>query len=309
VKVSFIATVYNEESAVKPLLQSLFSQSKFPDEIIIVDGGSTDNTVSEISSFKFPDSCDKAKIKLLFKTGNRSVGRNEAIKNSTSEIIVCSDSGCTLDKDWIKNITKPFANSKVDVVAGYYKGEGKKIFEKCLIPYVLVMPDRVDSRNFLPATRSMAFRKSIWEKVKGFPEEFSNNEDYVFAKRLKKINANILFEKKAIVNWIPRANLKESFIMFYRFAKGDAESHIIRPKVILIFLRYTVGIFLIVPYAISKSDLLLNILFFIMPAYILWSIIKNYKYVGDSRAIFHLPLIQITSDVAVMVGTVRGLIG
>jgi glycosyltransferase involved in cell wall biosynthesis len=306
-KVTFVATVFNEEKNIKPLLESLFSQSKFPDEIIIVDGGSTDNTVSEISSFKFPESGSNAKIKLLFKKGNISVGRNEAIKSANNEIIVCSDAGCILDKDWIKNIIKPFENKNVDVVAGYYKGNAKTIFQKCLVPYVLVMPDKADVNNFLPATRSMAFKKSIWKKMGEFDEKISYSEDYAFAKKLKKNKANIVFEKKAVVSWMPRDNFGSAFLMFYRFAKGDAESRILRPKVVLIFLRYLIGLFLIIFYITFKSQVILNILYLMLFLYILWSIIKNYKYVKKIGAILFLLLLQIESDIAVMLGTIRGL--
>lgn len=302
-KVSFIATVYNEEATVERLLQSLFCQSKFPDEIIIVDGGSTDNTVAEISSFQFPVFNARAKIKLIFKKGNRSVGRNEAIKNANNEIIACSDAGCILDKDWMKNIIKPFASSEVDVVAGYYKGIAKTVFQKCLIPYVLVMPDKVNAGNFLPASRSMAFRKSIWEKVGGFDEKYSHNEDYAFAHKLKKNGAHIVFKKNAIANWIPRNNFKDSFRMFFRFAKGDAQSHIFRPKVMMIFLRYLIGLLLALFYLITKSHLILNTLYLILFVYIFWSIIKNFKYVRRIGAIYYLPLIQITSDIAIILGT------
>jgi glycosyltransferase involved in cell wall biosynthesis len=307
-KISFITTVYNEGSTIKPLLQSLFAQSRFPEEIIIVDGGSTDDTISEISNFKFPVSDAKAKIKLIFKKGNRSVGRNKAINNASGEVIVCSDAGCVLDRDWIKNIIKPFSNPKIDVVAGYYEGKARTIFEKCLIPYVLVMPDKVNKSNFLPATRSIAFKKSIWKKVGGFPEEFSNNEDYVFAKKLKKINATIVFEEKAIVYWTPRSDFEDAFIMFYRFAKGDAESCIFRPKVSFIFLRYIAGMILLVTYVLLKSYFILNTVCIILSAYILWAIIKNYRYVKDLRAVFLLPLIQFTSDIAVILGTISGVI-
>ena len=304
-KVSFIATVYNEEASVGALLDSIIKQSKMPEEIIIVDGGSTDNTLSVISNFQFPIS--KNKLKVISMKGNRAVGRNEAINKASNEIIVCSDSGCILDEDWVKNITKPFEKD-IDVVAGYYKGNAKTIFQKCLIPYVLVMPDKVNKNNFLPASRSMAFKKSIWKKAGSFPEKFGNNEDYVFAKRLKEINAKIVYTEKAIVYWMPRSNLKDAFTMFYRFAKGDSESRIFRHKVVLIFVRYVVGIIFIFLFLIFKSYIILNTLYLILVLYILWSIIKNYKYVKDVRAIILLPLIQIASDKAVILGTINGLL-
>lgn len=307
-KVSFIATVYNEESSVGKFLQSLFSQSKLPDEIIIVDGGSTDKTVSGIKHYA--SSIDKEfrgiKLKVLIKKGNRSVGRNKAIKQAVNDIIVCSDAGCILDKDWVRNIAKPFENPKIDVVAGYYKGSARTIFEKCLIPYVLVMSDRVKAKNFLPASRSMAFRKSIWRKAGGFPKEYSNNEDYVFAKRLRKNNANIVFEKRSIVYWTPRSNIKDAFIMFYRFAKGDAESRIFRPKVLLIFLRYIIAFTILFLFLFLKLNLILNTLCLLLFVYVAWAISKNYRYVNNWKALYLLPEIQIVSDVAILSGTIAG---
>jgi hypothetical protein len=39
----------------------------------------------------------------------------------------------------------------------------------------------------------------------------------------------------------------------------------------------------------------------------LWSIIKNFKYVRRAAAVYYLPMIQLASDFAVMLGTVKGL--
>jgi glycosyltransferase involved in cell wall biosynthesis len=317
-KISFISTILNEQNSVDKFLNSIFVQTRMPDEVIIVDGGSTDNTISEISNFKFPPlrqgfagraiSNTKTRIKLIFKKGNRSVGRNEAIKVSSNEIIVCSDAGCILDENWVSNIVKPFEDSKIDVAAGYYQGLAKTNFQKCLTPYVLVMPDKIDPNNFLPASRSMAFRKSVWKKAGRFPEKFSNNEDYVFATKLRSINAKIVFEKTAIVYWIPRETIKDAFIMFYRFALGDAESHIYRPKVALIFLRYIVVLGLISMSYILRSSLILNTLYLILVAYLVWSISKNFKYVKNISALYYLPVIQIISDLAIIIGTIKGFL-
>jgi glycosyltransferase involved in cell wall biosynthesis len=308
-KTSLICTVVNEEKTIADFLSSILNQTKLPDEIIIADGGSKDNTIAKISNFQFPISKKKLpNIKLLFKVGNRSVGRNEAINKATGDIILISDAGCILEKNWVKNITASFSDKKVDVVAGFYKGNAENIFQKCLIPYVLVMEDKLVENDFLPATRSMALRKTIWKRVRKFDEKLSHNEDYAFANKLKKHKAKIVFCKDAVVNWIPRANLKQAFVMFFRFALGDAEAKIFRGKVIFIFLRYLAAIYLLILCLIIHSVFLWTICIFLALLYVNWTILKNYKYVNNIKAFIYLPLLQITSDIAVMSGTTYGLI-
>jgi glycosyltransferase involved in cell wall biosynthesis len=308
-KISFITTIFNESETIDSFLNSILQQSVKPDEIIIVDGGSTDNTLLKIKKLRLKIKVFKGKFIILQKKGNRSVGRNEAVKNAKGKIIVCSDSGNILDKNWIKNIIEPFQNNNTDVVAGYYKGLADNVFQKCVIPYALVMPDKVNPNNFLPATRSVAFKKSIWEKVGGFNEQLSHNEDYAFAKALKKANARIVFRKDAIVYWKPRNSFKQTFVMMYRFAYGDSEARIFRPKVMLVFIRYFFAIFFIMMTLILQSLFLFIIVILLLLFYYIWAIWKNYKYIKQWQAIFILPLLQITADWAVLKGTVLGFIG
>lgn len=313
-KISFISTFLNEEDNIVPFLDSVIKQTKKPDEIILVDGGSTDKTLSIISIFlaerdlasqdKFPAS----KVIVITKKGNRSVGRNEAIRRANGDVIACSDVGCILDKNWLSKIVDPFNNESVDVVAGYYDALASTPFQKCLTPYVLVMPNRVNPDTFLPATRSIAFKKSAWEKVGGFDEKLANNEDYAFAKKLRVKLLKIVFAKNAIVHWIPRSTLPQAFNMIWRFALGDAEAGIVRPKVILIFIRYLIGFILLAAALFNNSPLLYLFCITLLVGYILWSIKKNYRYVNDPWAFFFLPLLQFTADFAVLDGTLRGLL-
>lgn len=306
-KISFITTILNEEKTINLLLSSILSQTRKPDEIIIVDGGSKDHTVLEVKNFiSLAKKKRKILIKFYVKKGNRSIGRNLAISKATGDIIVCSDAGCILDKNWIKGITTPFKSLRTDAVAGFYKGLSSSAFQESLVPYVLVMPDRVNPKNFLPSSRSLAFRKNIWKKIGGFPEQFSKNEDYVFANKLKSNGFKIIFSKSAIVYWIPRENLKDAFIMFFRFAQGDVESGIFRSKVSFLFIRYLVGFWILMLYFALKLNFILNTIYIILISYAYWSIFKNYKYVKKPNTVFFLPIIQLTADFAVILGTIAG---
>lgn len=296
-KISFVATVFNEEKTINDLLTSLINQTRKPDEAVIVDAGSTDATIPKIKDQKLKTQIKNLKI-IIKKGCNRSQGRNLGIKKTKGEIIVLSDAGCELDKNWLKNIVSPFKDADIDVVAGYYQAKSKTIFELCVAPYALVMPDKVDSKNFLPATRSMAIRKKAWREAGGFPEKFSDNEDYVFAQKLKKKKTKVVFCPSAVVYWSPRSNLKVFFMMIYRFARGDAYAGLRYKKVSTVFLRYL--LFLVLACSI-RTALLVIIL-----AYFFWAAWKNYRYVKHPLAFLYLPVLQITSDLAVILGSLSG---
>lgn len=307
IKKSLIVTIFNEENVIGAFLNSISLQETIPNEVVIVDGGSFDCTKKVVSDY-IRNNTSKIRFRFYIKKGNRSVGRNEAIRKAKGDIILITDAGCILDKNWVKNITKPFQDQKVDVVAGYYRAKAKTIFQKCLVPYVLVMPDKVDPDKFLPATRSMAIRKSAWKEIGGFDERYSHNEDYVFANRLKDSGKKIIFIKNAIVYWIPRNTFKEAYVMFRRFAYGDMEAGIVRDKVLLLFARYTLLIYLLLYFSFSKSIILLTIILGGIILYITYSIKKNMKYVRNLNGLYLLPLLQIAADIAVMHGSLMGCI-
>lgn len=309
-KTSLVVTVLNEENTINDFIESLLLQSELPGQLIIVDGGSSDQTVANIKyqilNIKKGNKFRNLKFQFFIKTGNRSKGRNYGIKKALNEIILSTDVGCILDRDWVRNVSKPFSDPSVDVVAGYYRGKGITLFEKCVIPYVLVMPDRVKADLFLPASRSMAFKKSVWKNIGGWPEEFSHNEDYVFAHKLKKLGAKIILNKEAVVYWLPRKNIKEAFIMFFRFAYGDVQAGIIRTKVMVLLVRYAFFLGMIGYAIVNKSVEVLIISVGFVLLYILWSIIKNYRYVKKIGALYMLPTLQLLSDLSVISGTVAG---
>ncbi len=291
-KISLVITTLNEEKTISSLLTSIINQTRLPDELVVVDAKSKDMTVKLIKKFA-SKYVKRLEVKVLVKEGNRSIGRNLAIKNARYQWLAITDAGCILDKDWLKELILKQEETKSEVVAGYYNAKPETSFEEAVVPYVLVMPDKVNDDNFLPATRSMLISKKEFNKVGKFDESLSLNEDYAFAKKLTKI----AFTKKAVITWLPRTNLKEFNIMIYNFAKGDIQAGIIRPKVVLIFIRYLVAVILLFTTPIYIPTILGML-------YLTWSIQKNYRYV--KKGWYYLPILQISSDIAVMLGSMSG---
>jgi glycosyltransferase involved in cell wall biosynthesis len=222
---SVICTVKNEENTIDLLLGSLLNQSLPPNEIIIVDGGSTDNTPDIIQSYQLHSSIP---INYIFQKGiNISKGRNIAIKNSKFEFIACIDGGCRADKYWLEKLIKPFQNDEsIDVVAGFYLPDGKTPFEEVI--GLLLFPDIniIDEKLFLPSGRSIAFKKECWQKVGGYPEWLQTAEDTLFDLNLIKAGYKFSFARDAIVYWRPRSNYRSLFRQYFYYAKGAVLANI-----------------------------------------------------------------------------------
>ena len=280
-KISLIITTLNEAETIKPLLDSVFEQSLTPSEIIIVDAGSTDGTLNIFKDYSITP------LRCNLRT-NRSTARNLGIKKAKSEIIAVTDAGCTLDKHWLERLVKPFKNKAVVAVAGYYRPVTKTVWQKCVAPFVAVMPDKFDPKTYLPSSRSLAFRKgAAW-----YPEELNYCEDLIFAERLKA-RGKMAVVTKALVYWCLANTWRQFFQQIYHYAQGDVRAryrpHLI--KIATVFGRYLVFAFF--PW-----------LFLI---YLFWPIIKLGRYTS-TPGWKYLPLIQVTADLAVMTGFLSGII-
>lgn len=301
-EVSVIVTVLNESDNITRLTDALLQQSKKPQEIIIVDGGSSDDTFEKLKSLAKKHS----NFKVFQKNGNRSVGRNFAISKSSGNWIAITDAGCVPEKNWLENLIKTAQNSGTKVVAGYYQAAKGSLLQQAIAPYALVMPDKINPNNFLPATRSMLIAKKTFDSLGGFDEKLSDNEDYAFAKKIEA-NIKIAFAQNAVVTWSPPNSLFSFFKMIFRFARGDAQARIFRPKVFLIFGRYILG-GTIFGWLIFYQDYVVAVFYFLLAIllYSVWSIKKNIKYCPDSWHL--LPILQITSDLAVISGSILGIL-
>jgi glycosyltransferase involved in cell wall biosynthesis len=293
-KISLIITTKDETRTISTLLASIAKQTRIPDEVLIANAG-------PIQNISIPTGLVVRLIELP-RDANRAVGRNLAIEEARYEHILITDAGCRLKDDWVENMAGGFRTA--DIVAGFYASDAQSMFEACVAPYALVMPDRLNPKNFLPATRSMGITKKVFQKLGGFNENYRYAEDYEFARRMQKQKLPIAVVPEAVVYWRPRTNISGFARMIYEHAYGDGYSKTFRPKVALIFLRYFLWICL-VPFAVvSQSFFFVYLLTWAV--YLTYAIYKNYRYVGHWKALIYLPLLQVVSDICVMLGTVRG---
>ena len=305
-KVSLITTVLNENTTIDSFLDSIAEQTHKPNEIIIVDAGSTDGTIEKIKSYM--KSMARLNIRLFYETGNIAHGRNTAIKNARFDRIAVSDVGCILHKNWLKHLTEAFDKHNADVVAGYYTPSGSTFFQKCLATYTSVMPNKLNKATFLPSSRSIAFTKTAWKQVGGYPENLNTAEDLVFARDLKQASLRFVPAFEALVFWPQRETWKEAFQQFFRYAQGDGKALYFRPQTPLLGARVFLALTLI-GYALSVHSII-GIALFLFYAFFYWlyAVLKNYHYVPQWRALLYLPSLQVISDAAVSLGMISGFL-
>jgi len=224
--VTLISTVYNEAKNVTRWLESLRSQRRLPDEIVITDGGSTDGTLEILQRYfdDFP-----VPLKVISEPGaNIARGRNLAIMAASHELIACSDCGSLLDENWLHALTLPFAlDPQMGVSAGYYDVLETNTLSCLARRFFGVNLKKIDPQEFLPSGRSLAFRKRLWANAGGYPEWLTDaGEDTLFDLRLKAQPARWAFVPAAQVAWYAPETLRKLLRTYYRYSRGDGETGI-----------------------------------------------------------------------------------
>ena len=222
-RVSLIATVKDEAESAAPWVASLLSQSHLPDEVILVDGGSTDGTLELLQAFAaeapFP-------VEVLSRPGvNIARGRNLAIQRAHHSLIAVTDFGCVLDPVWLEALLSPFRDDEsIEVSAGWYRPshQGRTLKGGLWPDLRLTMP-----QSFLPSSRSIAFRVEAWRAAAGYPEWLTlTGEDTYFALELKKLCRRWAFVPDAVVAWQAPSSWLAYLDKAYRWSQGDGESSV-----------------------------------------------------------------------------------
>lgn len=222
-KVSLVATIFNEEKNIAEWLDSIAKQTVVPNEIVIVDGGSSDNTVKIVNDYIETSNLD---IKLIVEPCAVAQGRNIAIKNSKYEIIAITDAGTKLDKNWLEYLITPFEiDTKIQVVSGWYNAKITNIFDRAVANYTLVNDARdLSIKEFLPSSRSIAVKKIYMAMIDYYPEWCTlSGEDTQMDLKLKKCCEYWAFAPDSIATWGMRNSYRKLRQQYFWWGRGSAE--------------------------------------------------------------------------------------
>jgi glycosyltransferase involved in cell wall biosynthesis len=301
-RVALVVTVRNEAETIGELLSSIDAQSLAPDEIVFVDGGSTDGTYGLLERWTAAHPHARA---VSAPGSNIAAGRNLAIGETSSPIVAVTDAGCILEPRWLEHLATALHDA--DVAMGYYQPRTKGAFEGISTCLTVPDPDEIDAQRFMPSSRSIAFRRGIWESAGGYPEWLDIGEDMYFNFRVLDSGARRRFVAAAIARWRPRATFGSFLRQYFRYARGDAIAGMYPRRHALRFGAYAAAIG--IGIASTRWPWLIAIPVAAMGFRLRTAYRRAFTRLNRDRmvAVVAIPVIAVLQDVAKMAGYLSGL--
>src|SRR6516165_4721077 len=197
--VAIVIPAYNEERFIGKCLESCIDQTSAPDEIIIVDNKSTENTGSIVRRYQEDNS--HIDIRLLEQNAYQGIAptRNCGFDDAQSDIIGRIDADSIVANDWVETIRRRFQDPAIDAASGpavFYDMP----LRASLFWLDSTLKDRVhrtakDERFLFGA--NMAIRATAWKAVRHLTQldlEDRLHEDVELALTLFKNNFEVTYE-------------------------------------------------------------------------------------------------------------------
>lgn len=224
-KITVVIPAYNEQDLLPRTLESLQKQTRQPDEILVVDAKSTDNTARVASSYKNVT---------VIEEEHKTIGyaRESGLKKSSGDVVAFTDADTIVPTDWLSSIEKWLSlPGVVGVFGGFRVYDGAwwyKAFVNILQPFLNTVYFTF-FRLVMATGQNMAFYKKTALEVGGFPVEFKIAEDLEIAKRLQS-KGKIIFKQNFIVKASGRRGnegatmimrVSKAFFYYFVFRRAD----------------------------------------------------------------------------------------
>ncbi|HEU5317993.1 MAG TPA: glycosyltransferase, partial [Chloroflexota bacterium] len=306
-----VATVLNERSSAGRLVRSLAAQTRGPDEVVMVDGGSTDGTPDVLRSHP---ASSALQLRVIEAPGaNISRGRNVAIEAAAHETLLVTDAGVELHAAWAERLATelPGGTRPLRAASGFFVSAPRGAWELALGATTLPDVADVNPARFLPSSRSVAFTRQAWQAAGGYPEWLDFCEDLVFDFGLLAAGARPRFVPRAVVRFRPRPTVRAFFLQYYRYARGDGKAELWRLRHAVRYGTYLGGAALAVRAA-RGDRAALALLVLAGGAYLRRPLVRLFEQAPDAgafaRAAPLVPLARLAGDVAKMIGYPVGVL-
>ncbi len=296
--VAIVVPVRNEAATIVPLLESFERLTVFPEEVILVDGGSTDGTVEAMNRYLEGRKLPYGVRVIILPDALPGRGRNEGIRRTRCSFIACTDAGGRADPRWLEDLMAPMEQDPgCEMVIGKCLPELSNFFERCTF-YVNLESPRSRSFIFFGGA-SIAFRKSLWQKVGGYPEDLYPCEDKAFLRKVKRRGLSAAVSDGGIVYWRSRSTLWDFFKQFFLYGRGDAQGRFVPHRYCLRALFYGTVLFLG-----WQGRWGLAILF--LAGYLGVVSVRGWRRLKRGQALGILPVLFLTKDIAQLLGYLAG---
>ena len=193
-KCSIVIRCFNEQKYIGLLLEGILQQTEKDVEIILVDSGSTDNTLQIASQYP---------VKIIsIKSEDFTFGRalNLGIREAQGEFIVIASAHVyPTNAFWLENLLAPFQNPQVVLTYGRQIGNEltkfseHQVFKKWFPQDINVIQDHPFCNN-----ANAAIRKTTWQTFQ-YDETLTGLEDLDWAKRALVLKHKIAYNSEAVI--------------------------------------------------------------------------------------------------------------
>lgn len=210
-KVSILVPVYNVELSLDKCIQSILKQTYKNFELVIVDDGSTDNSLSMCYEYAKKDK----RIKIIKKESHTCLSdvRNIGIENATGEYIMFVDSDDYVCETFVEDMVEAIENKNVDVVRckawehnkddstsienlrGYENRILKNDEIKELIPHLVTLDDNIACYSW-----ALIIKKNVLN-IRFNPSTYCLQDTIFFVELLLKSVSSIYFLDKPLYEY------------------------------------------------------------------------------------------------------------
>ncbi|WP_127836926.1 glycosyltransferase [Clostridium prolinivorans] len=211
IKVSVILPAYNVEPYINKCLDSLLNQSLKEIEIIVVNDGSTDNTIDVIQKYK-----KYFEHILIIEQKNKglSAARNIGLKYAKGKYVFFLDSDDFIDTKMLEELYKECEINDLDIICfnGYYYNDSKdlKIIREANIDInniycgINFLQDLINFNAYLPMVWLNMYKKEFLLKNKLCFMEGVYHEDIEFTPRAYILAQKVKYNNKPFYYYIQR---------------------------------------------------------------------------------------------------------